>query len=590
MVSDEQRFAELLSLALDNACSDAERDELAQLAAKHPQLIVESVGEIFTHTLLEWQSEDISECMKLELAASAHDQLKVPRATTALRPTRRLLWRFAAAILLIAIGFGSWQIAGIRLRNSPIAEIIAQDDLTWTSNSTALRDGNLIVPGRLENRTGSFTLKFRSGPIVRIAGQTSLDIKSALLVHLERGQATARVPESGKGFAIKTQEAKVVDQGTEFGVFARDDGVTDVIVFEGRVDLHETAGAVLPPRSLTIGDAARINSIGAVDRIMEVGRDTSGGWWTTRPSSARLIASVKDNIVSDVSDMFTCYQTTYGGLHDDALAYADNAYHQWNGLSDEGLPEFLRGADYIKTFNDYRYRQDFELTLEIAKPTNLYVFADNRIPPPEWLKSQFEDTGVDIGLDEGPWQRKFPNSIGNSIRTLRPSVVAKASTILFPSGVAAASSPDRSFSVTPASGPAKASKGGLCTALPPRRLKASRRQCEFHPSNTLKQSTAYQPTHCGADLQPKKWRWFAPPVGRPNACRPPAFIFCIPITMIVSAQIEMPMADSWIKASCSDSPSNNSNCSVCRMYWSAHLPAVFGASRDLRTRSSSSSI
>ena len=207
-------------LALDNACSDAERDERAQLAAKHPQLIVESVGEIFTHTLLEWQSEDISECMKLELAASAHDQLKVPRATTALRPTRRLLWRFAAAILLIAIGFGSWQIAGIRLRNSPIAEIIAQDDLTWTSNSTALRDGNLIVPGRLENRTGSFTLKFRSGPIVRIAGQTSLDINSAPLVYLERGQATARVPESGKGFAIKTQEAKVVDQGTEFGVFA----------------------------------------------------------------------------------------------------------------------------------------------------------------------------------------------------------------------------------------------------------------------------------------------------------------------------------------------------------------------------------
>ena len=88
--------------------------------------------------------------------------------------------------------------------------------------------------------------------------------------------------------------------------------MTDVIVFEGRVDLHETAGAVLPRRSLTIGDAARINSIGAVDRIMEVGRDTSGGWWTTRPSSARLIASVKDNIVSDVSDMFTCYQTTAG--------------------------------------------------------------------------------------------------------------------------------------------------------------------------------------------------------------------------------------------------------------------------------------
>ena len=106
--------------------------------------------------------------------------------------------------------------------------------------------------------------------------------------------------------------------------------------------------------------------------------------------------------------MFTCYQTTYGGLQDDALAYADNPYHQWNGLTAEGLPAFLRGADYIKTFNDYRYRQDFELTIVISKPTNLYVFADNRIPPPDWLKEQFEDTGVDIGLDEGPWLLQAP--------------------------------------------------------------------------------------------------------------------------------------------------------------------------------------
>jgi hypothetical protein len=72
------------------------------------------------------------------------------------------------------------------------------------------------------------------------------------------------------------------------------------------------------------------------------------------------------------------------------------------------LPEFLRGADYIKTFNDYRYREDFELTIEIARPTNLYIFADNRIPPPVWLKQQFEDTGVDVGLDEGPWMRQAP--------------------------------------------------------------------------------------------------------------------------------------------------------------------------------------
>jgi hypothetical protein len=229
-------------------------------------------------------------------------------------------------------------------------------------------------------------------------------------VHLDRGQATARIPDSSRGFTIKTPVAKLVDQGTEFGVIARDDGMTDVVVFEGRVDVEDMAGSQLRSRSLVIGEAARIDSLGSIGRIMEIGRDNSGLWWTTDGANAdeRLIASVNDNIVTDVSDRFTYYQTNYGGLQDDALAYADNPHHQWNGLTSDGLPEFLRGADYIKTFNDYRYRQDFQLTIEIARPTNLYVFADDRIPPPDWLKHQFEDTGVDVGLDEGPWLYQVP--------------------------------------------------------------------------------------------------------------------------------------------------------------------------------------
>ena len=88
------------------------------------------------------------------------------------------------------------------------------------------------------------------------------------------------------------------------------------------------------------------------------------------------------------------------------LAYSDNPHHQWNGLTEEGLPDFLRGADYIKTFNDYRYMLEFEMKVELARPAMLYVFADNRVPVPAWLKASFDDTGVDIGLDEGPWRHQ----------------------------------------------------------------------------------------------------------------------------------------------------------------------------------------
>ena len=105
------------------------------------------------------------------------------------------------------------------------------------------------------------------------------------------------------------------------------------------------------------------------------------------------------------SKVYAFYQTTYRGLQDDALAFSDSPHHQWNGLTSDGLPDFLLGADYIKTFNDYRYMQNFEMKVEFSRPANLYVFADNRLAAPAIGSGKFEDTGVDIGLDEGPWLR-----------------------------------------------------------------------------------------------------------------------------------------------------------------------------------------
>jgi hypothetical protein len=120
-----------------------------------------------------------------------------------------------------------------------------------------------------------------------------------------------------------------------------------------------------------------------------------------------VIARVSDNIhFGGGGKAFACYQTTFEGLHEDALAYSDNPNHQWNGLTAEGLPAFLLGADYVKTFNDYRYIDYFKLEVELAQPANLYVFFDDRVDPPDWLKEGFEDTGVNIGLDEGPWLLK----------------------------------------------------------------------------------------------------------------------------------------------------------------------------------------
>jgi hypothetical protein len=401
----ERRFAELLNLALDGGCSDAEREEFARLERENPELLLRFVGTIFTHTLLQWQSTDNSECMLLEQAARASEEASERPVIRSVR-TRRRTWAAAAAVVSLAVGIAAWQMARwASATNTPVADIVSQSDVIWASSSSALRDGNVVTPGRLQNKAGTFTLQFRSGPTVRIAGPTSLSIDSAMLVHLDRGQATARVPESSKGFAIKTPEAKVVDQGTEFGVAARDDGKTDVVVFEGKVDVGETGRGVRETTRLAVGEAARIDGRGSIDHIMQIGRDpVTGRWWTIdRPAPEDAVIKVaRDNIPPNNGTKYFCYQIMYHGLADDVLAYVDHP-HQWNGLTQKGLPEFLPGADYVKTFNDYRYINEFEMVVELSRPANLYIFFDKRVPAPDWLESQFENTRVEIGLDEGPW-------------------------------------------------------------------------------------------------------------------------------------------------------------------------------------------
>jgi hypothetical protein len=241
-----------------------------------------------------------------------------------------------------------------------------------------------------------------------------------MLVRLDRGQATAQVPQWAKGFTIETPNAAIVDLGTQFGVMARGDGKTDVVIFEGEVDVKPT-GRKSAPKRLNQGEAASIQSDGEINRIMEVRGNTRQGWSTSDDPRAAgdLFRAIRDNVPPSDGSKYFYYQITKDGLADDAPAYVDRHPHQWNGLTPAGLPTFLRGADYTRTFNDYRYKKVFEMVVELAEPADLYVFFDDRVPTPSWLLERFEDTGINIGLDEGPWEgipdHRTAIGAGNSI-------------------------------------------------------------------------------------------------------------------------------------------------------------------------------
>jgi hypothetical protein len=423
----DSQFYDLLEFVLDGSCSDAQREEFSRLVEANPEWTPRLAEDVFIHSLLQWHSQDVDG----DLAACCpSDVLQLASGTETMlsewgdsfpRPfTERRSWFWAAAAVLLVAAIGTWQIASRgrddqrAMAETAVAEIVSQDGVAWFDATTARQGHQFIVPGRLETTAGSFTLRFRSGPVIRVKDAVSMMIESDRLVHLDRGQATARVTEESIGFTIRTPMINVIDQGTEFGVAVRQNGLTDVIVFDGKVDLEDRISSGGPPKRLIQGEAARVDRQGDFARIMQVSRDVTGSWWMQDyPSAdANVIAEVRDNIPPSDGSKYFCYQIAYCGLDEDVFAYADHP-HQWNGLTTAGMPSFLRGADYVKTFNDYRYLNDFEMVVTLAQPANLYVFFDDRVPPPSWLTDQFEDSGFDIGLDEGPWaaidQARWPN-------------------------------------------------------------------------------------------------------------------------------------------------------------------------------------
>ena len=91
----------------------------------------------------------------------------------------------------------------------------------------------------------------------------------------------------------------------------------------------------------------RFGPSGASQRIMSVCSEQYPicGPFAGNRVSTTLIGSVSDNIRDPSENMY--YQIVRAGLYDDSRVYVDRI-HEWNGIDASGIPEILRGADYVK--------------------------------------------------------------------------------------------------------------------------------------------------------------------------------------------------------------------------------------------------
>lgn len=118
---------------------------------------------------------------------------------------------------------------------APVAVLVAGNGAEFAPGHGPI--GVRCMAGSYRLLAGVIHLRFLNGVDLAIKGPAEFAIHDTFYIDLHQGICRAVVPESGQGFTIETEDYKVIDLGTEFGLSVdRDDRVTELRVFQGEVD------------------------------------------------------------------------------------------------------------------------------------------------------------------------------------------------------------------------------------------------------------------------------------------------------------------------------------------------------------------
>lgn len=420
---DGQRLTELALQKCMGVLSPDQLAELSHLLSTSQQARDEYWEIIAVHSQLEWDlhvgadNEPALSERPSPIDSSAPG--KAAETIAAGQPTIR--FALAASILVAALA-GGWvwwhrtdfigvqNIAGADNQQADLAPTLANvtalvEESNWSfddaeSNRREFREGDTIVVA-----DGAVEFTFATDTSAVLEAPASLQLVATDRVRLIQGSVKVDVAKGDEGFTVETPSAEVIDLGTVFSVnFAG--GNTDLVVFDGEVDLklHNSAASLAAVSESQVtrfraGEAVQVGKDGTLSRIVTVRQSRVAN---NRGSETEIpvIAEVSDNNIRD--DFYSFYEIVPGGMQEDAPAFVDRP-HQWNGIRKAGMPSYLAGGDYVKTFNDDKVAEELHIELTLDRPATLYVLLDKRVTPPSWLLDSFENTGDEIGVDEAPY-------------------------------------------------------------------------------------------------------------------------------------------------------------------------------------------
>ncbi|MEM7315283.1 MAG: FecR domain-containing protein, partial [Planctomycetota bacterium] len=229
--SNNDRAERLIDEYLDGTIDDSGLKALEQMLVEDASLREYFVSLSATHTNLFLESRARSagqSAMRRALAGDLTDQSEAKIA----QQRRWAAWIPAVVTIASCLLIGIWLFRQPTAGSPTIAWLANGQNCVWEDQSVA---SDLSAGSQLRLQSGLAELCFRSGARMTLQGPVHVELLSETSTRVLEGRVAVRVPEHLTGFEVLSKDGRIVDLGTEFGVYVKEDSPTNVVVFDGSV-------------------------------------------------------------------------------------------------------------------------------------------------------------------------------------------------------------------------------------------------------------------------------------------------------------------------------------------------------------------
>ncbi|PQO25665.1 hypothetical protein C5Y96_22860 [Blastopirellula marina] len=379
----------LLDRWLEDTLSNQEEQQLSDWLKQDPQ----NMRTFVEANIREQQLKDAVRSVTQAQQASQRVEVMPPRRRSSF-PLKTTLGLALALSVLVVV----WLVLP-KPATSVQVNVIALADAQLTGVNGKLSVGKSLSLGSFRLDSGTMELMLPRNVRVEFIAPVEAVFEGETRLRLIEGCMSADVGDGGKGFTVVTAAGNVVDLGTSFGLEVERDGESRVAVFSGTVEFHPAESmSSLEVVTLTEGEALRFSARAGLRRWQQVAlaADRVG---LPRIANAGVVREVHDNLGE--GELRPFYAVIPEGMKPGALAFNDKPNPVWGAVPGQEFPAWLNGADLIRTYYHFRFIKDYELTLDLNEPADVYllVVSPGEIPP--WVAERFQPTGASIRA--GTW-------------------------------------------------------------------------------------------------------------------------------------------------------------------------------------------